>query len=713
MKVRTEEFRLFFFSQSLADGLRTTLAVLLPGLISWYLDLFELGMTVSLGALCSSLVDAPGPIIHRRNTILFCLVFLFIVVFITGYARLDIYWMGLEIVFFSFFFSMFTVYGLRAVMVGNAALLAMVLTMDRRIEPSQVMLYSLLTVAGGFWYLLISLLAYHIRPYRTAQRALGESIRELSGYLSAKADFYDVHTDLGEDYKKLIAQQILVSEKQDSVREILFKTRLIVNESTNEGRKLVMAFIDTVDLFENITESFYDYDSLRKNYGPTGILEQIHTIAKQLAIELNKTGIAIFSNTAYSKQLDYDTVLITLNENIDNIQKTGMGETKLVLKKLLVNMRKIMQAHNDLLRYFNVSPSSGSRRGSQTHTLFVSHQSLDPKIFWSNLNISSSAFRHALRVAIACIAGFIISKLISYGYHSYWILMTIAFMLKPAYSLTRQRNIERITGTLIGGVIGFGLLIIPLPNEVLFGIMVVLMIATYSFQRIKYLVSVICMTPFLLILFHFLGSEFIGLLQERLIDTGIGCLIALLAGYLLFPKWEAEGLNSYLQNMLEANAAYIKKVLDFLSGNKISLTEYKLARKEVYISSANLAAAFQRMLSEPRGKQKNKNEIHQFVVLNHTLFSNVASIASGKISKEPYKRPEAIIRKARKAYNALLDSLRLINKEQPEDLNDRYPAEESKVVETSTSDELLQEQLEFINKLAVDVKKTTEKIISS
>ena len=505
MKVRTEEFRLFFFSQSLADGLRTTLAVLLPALISWYLDLFELGMTVSLGALCSSLVDAPGPIIHRRNTILFCLVFLFIVVFITGYARLDIYWMGLEIVFFSFFFSMFTVYGLRAVMVGNAALLAMVLTMDRPIGPSQVMLYSLLTVAGGLWYLLISLLAYQIRPYRTAQRALGESIRELSRYLSAKADFYDVHTDLGEDYKKLIAQQILVSEKQDSVREILFKTRQIVNESTNEGRRLVMAFIDTVDLFENITASFYDYDSLRKNYGPTGILEQIHTIAKQLAIELKKTGIAIFSNTAYSKQLDYDTVLITLKDNIDNIQKTGRGETKLVLKKLLVNMRKIMQAHNDLLRYFNVSPSSGSRRGSQTHTLFVSHQSLDPKIFWSNLNISSSAFRHALRVAIACIAGFIISKLISYGYHSYWILMTIAFMLKPAYSLTRQRNIERITGTLIGGVIGFGLLIIPLPNEVLFGIMVVLMIATYSFQRIKYMVSVICMTPFLLILFHFFG----------------------------------------------------------------------------------------------------------------------------------------------------------------------------------------------------------------
>src|SRR6187551_3254300 len=138
MRKQAKEASLFFFSQSLADGLRTTIAVLLPALVSFYLNLFDLGMTVSLGALCASLVDAPGPIIHRRNTILFCLLFLFIVVFTTAFARLNIYWMGFEIVVFSFFFSMFTIYGLRAVMVGNAALLAMVLTMDRPIEPSQV-----------------------------------------------------------------------------------------------------------------------------------------------------------------------------------------------------------------------------------------------------------------------------------------------------------------------------------------------------------------------------------------------------------------------------------------------------------------------------------------------------------------------------------------------------------------------------------------------
>jgi len=706
MRKQVKEASLFFFSQSLADGLRTTIAVLLPALVSFYLNLFDLGMTVSLGALCVSLVDAPGPIIHRRNTMLFCLLFIFIVVVVTGFARLNIFLTGLEILVFSFFFSMFNVYGLRATMVGNAALLAMVLTMDRPIEPAQVLWYGLLMVAGGIWYMAISLFAYHIRPYRTAQRTLGESIRELSRYLSIKADFYNTKTDLHEDYKKIIAQQIVVSDKQDSAREILFKTRQIVNENTEEGRRLVLAFIDTVDLFENITASYYDYELLRQRFDHTGILNQIYKIAKQLAADLELTGIGIFTNSNYIKRPNYDAIFLELKNKIELIPKSEHGDS-IVLKKMLVNIRKIMQAHNDLLRYFNVGPSRGSKKASSSHTLFVSHQSLDPKIYWNNLNLSSSAFRHASRVAIACIVGFIISKFISYGYHSYWILMTIAFMLKPAYSLTRQRNIERISGTLIGGAIGFILLILPISSMLLFGVMVVLMVATYSFIRIQYLVSVICMTPFLLILFHFLGAEFIGLLQERLIDTAIGCIIALLAGYLLFPDWESQGLKSYLHQMLVANAAYLQKLLDALYGKNVSITEYKLARKEVYISSANLSAAFQRMLSEPKSKQKNKNEIHQFVVLNHTLFSNIATIASSILSQKPCKHSEIIIRTAKKAQHNLFDT---IEKFGEPILLSRSNTERDQIEEPTADALLLKEQLEFIHKLTSDIQKTSEKI---
>ena len=380
---------------------------------------------------------------------------------------------------------------------------------------------------------------------------------------------------------------------------------------------------------------------------------------------------------------------------------------------MLVNVRRIVQRVGDLHHYFSKTPEKPKEDKAGTHTRFVGHQSLDPKIFSSNLNFSSSVFRHALRVCIACVFGFFIAKSIAKGHHSYWILMTTIFMLKPSFSLTRQRNIERITGTLVGGTIGFLILLLHPPKEVLFAIMVVLMVATYSLQRIKYLISIICMTPYILILFTFLGLNFVGLLQERVLDTVVGCLIALLAGYLLFPDWESRQLKTYLQQMLKANTAYLQKVLEGLEGKSINITDYKLLRKEVYINSANLSAAFQRMVSEPANKQKNKNEIHQFVVLNHILFSNIAAIAATALNRGQAEMPDKIVRTGKRSLSALAESLQIFGNHGNDGFQLNHPhVSKEKEIEFSLENALLQEQLEFIYKLSLDIKKTATAIIS-
>src|SRR5215216_2677178 len=127
---QAKEIRYFFYSQAFADGFRITFAILLPALIaSWY-GWFEAGMGISLGALCVSITDAPGPVIHKKNGMLFCAGFIFLVAAATSFARLNVYMLGIEIVLVSFFFSMFNVYGNRATSVGNAAILVMILTMD-------------------------------------------------------------------------------------------------------------------------------------------------------------------------------------------------------------------------------------------------------------------------------------------------------------------------------------------------------------------------------------------------------------------------------------------------------------------------------------------------------------------------------------------------------------------------------------------------------
>jgi uncharacterized membrane protein YccC len=130
---------------------------------------------------------------------------------------------------------------------------------------------------------------------------------------------------------------------------------------------------------------------------------------------------------------------------------------------------------------------------------------------------------------------FVLAETLWQGSHSYWILMTVTVMLKPGFSLTRQRNVERIVGTLAGGALGAAVLWLVPGTEARFAFLLVFMVVAFSLQRTYYAVSVLFITAYLLILFSFLGMGYLGIIEERVVDTLMGCAIAFLAGYFLFP----------------------------------------------------------------------------------------------------------------------------------------------------------------------------------
>ena len=88
-------------------------------------------------------------------------------------------------------------------------------------------------------------------------------------------------TNLDDEYRKLVAQQVVVNEKQDAVRELLFKNRELVKEPTRTGRLLVLTFADLVDLYEQIMATWYDYPSLRERFSSTGILDEVSSTDKK------------------------------------------------------------------------------------------------------------------------------------------------------------------------------------------------------------------------------------------------------------------------------------------------------------------------------------------------------------------------------------------------------------------------------------------------
>jgi uncharacterized membrane protein (TIGR01666 family) len=714
MNINTREIKSFFYSQYFSDGLRITAGILLPSLILLEFNQFELGLTFSLGALCICVIDNPGPVTHKRNSMAIGNLCLFLVAAITGFARLNLYTLGLEITLFSFLFSMFTVYGNRAASVGTCSLLIMIFMMDKAQPAGNVLWYSATILVGGLWYMAFSLIFFGIRPYRAAQQALGENVADIAKFLRIKADFYLPEKDIDDNYRKLVSQQIQVSQHQDAVRELLFKSRVLVRESTGASRILVLTFVDLVDMFEQIMATHYDYSEIRERFKDTGILNEIARILQHMADELDEIAYIVLSNARNRHLTDFNIELEKLKLKIDNIGKNNQETSNLVLKKILINLRDLSDSINNVYNYYHSKTTAKSTelRGDVEYSQFVTHQDYAPHIFFDNFTLDSGAFKHALRVSLVCLIGFITAKTVAQGHHSYWVLLTIIVILKPGFSLSKQRNYQRLIGTIGGGAIGILILSLIPDNTIQFIFLIFFMIGTYSFSRLNYVVSVIFMTPFVLILFKFLGVGLLNVAQERILDTLIGSSIAFIASYLIFPTWEFDQIQETLRDVITANINYLITIAESLSGKITGTTMYKLARKDVYVKSANLSAAFERMTSEPKSKQRKVKEVHKFVVLNHILSSYIANIASGQVKRESQQPHAEALKLVKKSISVLNESNKKLRGETIEfNIGKPATANEAEKVELSAEDNLLKEQLGFINKISYDIAKITDNIL--
>ena len=699
---RTSQIRYFLFSQYFADGIRITLEIIIPALVFSYLGDLETGLALSLGALCVSISDGPGPVLHKRNGMFFCNLFVFISALLTGFLNHNPVTLGLLILAAAFIFTMFSVYGNRATSIGFAALLIMILQMTKVIPPGAVLKESLLILSGGIWYMAVALLLFRITPYRPAQRSVGDCLRETAKYLLIKAEMFDPNSNLDQQYYKLLEQQVLVNTSQDAARELLFKNRALLKESTRAGRMLVLTFVDIVDLFEQIMATGYDYKDLRNNYANTQILEEVSLMIKEIANELNNIGEAIQSNSSYKRKYHIEKELNLLREKTAAISKQ---QNSLMLEKVLVNLQNLSEQTNSILDYFNEDVSGKRKlRSRKEYSRFVTQQNISWKVFKNNLTFQSSIFRHSLRVMITCGVGYLVAKLFMHGHHSYWILMTIIIILKPAFSLTKQKNADRLLGTIGGGIVGLLLLFFIHDKVILFGFLVFFMLGTYTYKTLNYIVMVIFLTPYILILFHFLGLGALNVAGERLLDTTIGSALAALASYFLFPVWESSQLQTYMANVLKANIHYLEKLRELFEGKKISSIDYKVVRKELFVSTANLAAALHRMLSEPKNKQKHKNEIYEFVVLNNLLSSNVASLTSEIIQHHPPESGE-FIKPIESSIYCLEQNLKKLDESFKAERNETL----SKFELPSSGHRNTQwfTQLEFVRKLIYDIDKIT------
>jgi len=616
-----------------SEGLRITTGILFPSFIMNFYGLLPIGIIMSLGALCVSAADTPGAVKHRVKGMLACCVLVTVLSVIVYYATVNMILLGIVIAVSGFFFSMLTVYGNRSSAVGIAALLIMVLSLQTPLSGKEIWIHAGYILTGGIWYMLYSLALYRLRPYKFIQQVLADYLSDVAAYLKLRGDFYALEPDYENINSRLLQQQISIEAQQQMLSDLLFNTRTIIKESTHTGRVLVKIYLEAAELYESVMTTYQQYQVLHKQFDVTGILQQYHDIIYLLAAEMEEISLAIKTGIGSAATKKAEKLIQKARKQFEMLRLDFMKgdnvENFVSLGRIVNNLEDMVEKINQLHLYTTYEGSS--KKGVITNSVYqgwVPTNDIRPSLFINNLNFNSNVFRHSLRVALALLAGYIIAIIFKVD-RGYWILLTIVVILKPAYSLSKSRNYDRLIGTALG--IGIGLLIILFVKNdtALLVFMVLFMAGSYMFIRTNYFMSVLLMTPYLLIFFYYLYPGALQeLMIERIIDTAIGSVIAFIASLFLIPAWERNTIKSYMEKMLEVNDRYYHSVaLHFCTQMPLDVQKIKTERRDVLVALANLSDAFNRMLSEPKRFRQGVKNVHQFVVINHTLISHIATLS--------------------------------------------------------------------------------------
>ena len=642
----SSELKKFLTSQYIYSGARIALAIVIPSIILAQFGLLKEYFLFPLGTSFVGLTDQQGPFIRRRNTLILSIFSFFLIALFASLVKEFPIAVYLEIIIFGFFFSMIGVYGLRLATFGSIALVVLSIFIDGHLTGEDVLKSSFIFFLGCVWFFVIFMIVSKLQPYKLASQVVGENYLELADYLRIKAKYYTKNPDFNELLNQLISQQIKIKNHQEDTREIVFKTRQIVNESTTQSRILMLMFLNSFDLFDKLLTSENDYKRMNQIFGDTTLLHKIHDYLLAMADELTNLGISLQSGLAFRQITNFDNELKKIYDDFfDHRSQRFSSETLedfMMMRQVLMRITEITDEVKTILTVHSQDKklAKSLSSGLDYSKFLPKEEKMNLKVLVSNFSLNSGHFRHAIRVTIALLIGYIVSRFEILGIgHSYWILITIIAILKPAYSTTKHRNLLRLFGTIAGGVIAYIILYFVKEPGAILVILLLSMILCFSLLKSKYFWAVLFMTIYIFLSFNFLRPGNVNVIfKDRILDTLIGGAVTFLVAYFILPVWEHTQNLDLMKKSSKSNLDYFRLIMDHFMKKELQDQDFRISRKNAIIDLANLSDNFQRMISDPKNQQRKLETVHQFVTTTHLITAYTASLS--QYAKSGHEFPE-------------------------------------------------------------------------
>ncbi len=211
---------------------------------------------------------------------------------------------------------------------------------------------------------------------------------------------------------------------------------------------------------------------------------------------------------------------------------------------------------------------------------------------------SSSALRHAVRLAVAVPASVLVASWLSLP-RGYWLPFSVAVILKPDYSTLLRRGVGRVVGTAIGATVATLVVSITHPDlEATAVIVAVFAWAAYSTWSANFSIAIGFVTALVLTLLSTSLRDPMSTALDRLLDVALGGLIAVVS-YLAWPTPSRAGVAGAQRDLFRALDDYLALTMDVVTSRPVDAATIMESSRRARVAWARAEAAVGRSIEEP------------------------------------------------------------------------------------------------------------------
>jgi len=489
---------------------------------------------------------------------------------------------------------------------------------------------ALLLVTGAAWYGLISTISFLLFPVRQVQDKLSQCYSSLGDFLFAKSNLFDVDMT-PSSYQQSMIELSLENGKLVGIfneMKTALLTRLKGDRGQKDTRRSLQYYFVAQDIHERADSAHIDYQKLVKIFEHSDILFRFQRVLSIQAKACKDLSHSILHRETYQHNKRFKHTFANLRLSLDKLRSEQQYDQ--VWVNALFSLYQNLKSIDAQLR--NVETERHIKFDKSKH---IENQLKDDDLKgWDDIVIrikqhltpESVLFRHAIRVSMVLLIGYIFVQVTNIEY-GYWILLTALFVSQPNFNATKRRLRLRIVGTLVGIILGYAILYFIPSIEGQLLLLVFSGVLFFELRSKQYAQATAFITILALINFNLDGMGFEAALP-RMIDTLIGCALAWFGVSFIFPDWKFRRLPRTIQRSLTAQCEYLAEVIQQYKNGRNNGLKYRVVRRAANNNDADVASLISTLATEPDFDPVQKSMAFEFLCLNHTLLSYIAALGA-------------------------------------------------------------------------------------